>query len=96
MTLRFLATRASAFVPVVMSAAALLIVALALALGSARQADEGAAARIWQLLIAAQLPIVGYFAFKWLAIAGRQGLIILAIQVIALAAAVAPVFVLGL
>jgi hypothetical protein len=43
--------------------------------------DEGAAARIFQLLIVAQLPIIGFFALKWLPQAPRKALLILALQI---------------
>jgi hypothetical protein len=50
-----------------MSLAALATVAVYVALlGAARQPDENAAAHIWQLLMAAQLPIIAFFTIKWL------------------------------
>ena len=55
----------SAFLPMAMSLGALATVLLFLALhGPAPQADEGAAAHIWQLLMAVQVPIVLFFAIK--------------------------------
>ena len=48
------------------------LAALALVLGHAavygvvHEADEGTAAHVWQILMAAQLPIVAYFMLKWL------------------------------
>ena len=70
--------RPSALVPVAMSGAALFTVVLHIALfGSAREADEGAAAHIFQLLIAGQLPIVAFFAFKWLQRAPKQAVVVL-------------------
>ncbi len=64
--------------------------------GIAREADEGTAAHIWQILMAGQLPIVAFFAIKWLPQAPRQALEILALQAGAGLAALAPVFFLGL
>ena len=85
----------SAFLPVAMSLGALATVVIFVALhGTATQADEGAAAHIWQLLMAAQVPIVLYFAIKWVPQSPRQALPILALQVGAALAAVAPVFLL--
>lgn len=85
----------SAFLPVAMSLAALATVFVFIALhGTAPQEDEGAAAHIWQLLMVAQLPIVLYFAIKWVPQAPRQAVPILALQVGAALAAVAPVFLL--
>jgi hypothetical protein len=83
----------SAFLPVAMSLSALVTVAIFLALhGSAPQADEGAAAHIWQLLMAAQTPIVLFFAIKWVPQSPRQAVPILALQIGAALAAMAPVF----
>jgi hypothetical protein len=87
----------SAFVPVAMSLAALATVAIHVArFGVAREPDEGAAAHIWQLLMAAQIPVIAYFAIKWLPRAPREGLLVLAVQIAAVLAALAPVFLLGL
>jgi hypothetical protein len=87
----------SAFLPVVLSLAALCLVLFHVALfGAAREADEGTAAHLWQLLMAAQLPIVAFFAIKWLPRAPRQAVQILALQAGAGLAALAPVFVLNL
>jgi hypothetical protein len=85
----------TAFLPVAMSLGALAAVLIFVALhGTAPQADEGAAAHIWQLLMAAQAPIVLYFAMKWVPQSPRQALPILALQVAAALAAMAPVFLL--
>jgi len=87
--------RPSAFLPVAMSLAALATVLVFIALhGTAPQADEGAAAHIWQLLMAAQAPIVLFFAIKWVPQSPRQAGPILALQVGAALAAMAPVFML--
>ena len=57
----------SAFLPVAMSLAALATLLVHVALfGVARQADEGTAAHIWQILMAGQLPIMAFFVIKWL------------------------------
>jgi hypothetical protein len=87
----------SAFLPLVMSLAALGIVLGHVALfGAAREADEGAAAHLWQILMAGQVPIVAYFAVKWLPRAPGQTLQVLALQAGAALAAMAPVFLLHL
>jgi hypothetical protein len=62
--------------------------------GTAPEADEGTAAHIWQLLMAAQAPVVLFFAVKWVPQAPRDALPILAMQVVAALAAMAPVFLL--
>jgi hypothetical protein len=85
----------SAFLPVAMSVAALGTIALFIAMhGTAPQQDEGAAARIWQLLMAAQAPIVLFFVMRWIPQHPRQAVPILALQVVAALAAMAPVFLL--
>lgn len=83
----------SAFLPVAMSCAALAMVLVHITFyGAVREADEGTAAHIFQLLMVAQAPIVAYFAIKWLGQAPRQVLLVLALQVGAALAALAPVF----
>jgi amino acid permease len=85
----------SAFLPIVMSFGALATVLIFLALhGPAPQADEGGAAHIWQLLMGAQMPIILFFTIKWVAHAPRQTMPILALQLGAALAAMAPVFLL--
>ena len=87
----------SAFLPPVMSLAALGLVLSYLAVyGFVRQPDEGAAARVWQLLMGGQIPIVLFFAIRWLPEATRQALLVLALQVVAGLAALAPVLLLDL
>jgi hypothetical protein len=78
-----------------MSLDALATVVVFIALhGTAPQADEGAAAHIWQILMAAQAPIVLFFVIKWVPRFPRQAVPILALQIAAALAAMAPVFVL--
>lgn len=85
--------RPSAFLPMAMSIAALSVVMVQLAVaGAARQPDEGAAARVWQILMAGQAPILMFFAIKWLPRAPRQSLGVLALQICAVLAAAAPVY----
>ena len=87
--------RPSAFLPPLMSLAALATVLVFLAAhGPAPQADEGAAAHVWQLLMAAQAPIVLWFAVRWLPRSPRPAAAVLALQLAAALAAMAPVFLL--
>jgi hypothetical protein len=87
--------RPSAFLPVAMSLGALAVVLLFLAShGPAPQPDEGAAAHIWQLLMAGQVPIVLFFAVKWALREPRRAIPVLLLQVAAALAAMAPVFLL--
>lgn len=83
----------SALLPVAMSLAALALVLGHIALvGTEPQPDEGTAAHLWQLLMASQLPVIAYFAIKWLPRTPRQALLMLALQACAALAAVAPVY----
>ena len=95
--------RPSAFLPLAMSIAALMVVAASAIYGFAhgahgiiRQPDEGAAAHLWQLFMAGQLPVLLFFAIKWLPRAPRQTMYVLALQVAAVLAAMAPVYFLHL
>lgn len=73
-----------AWIPLVMSLAALaLILGYTAFFGIVHNQDEGAPARIFQLIMTAQLPVVVYFAFKWLPKRPAQALVVLALQVVA-------------
>ena len=86
----------SALIPLAMSCAALAIVLGHIAMsGVGREADEGTAAHLWQLLMAGQLPVVAFFAIKWLPRSPRQALLVLGLQAGAALAALAPVFLLN-
>src|SRR5437867_222156 len=68
----------SAYLPLAMSLAALaLVLGHAAVFGIVHEADEGAAAHIWQILMAGQLPIVAYFILKWLPRRPRESLLLL-------------------
>lgn len=83
----------SAFLPVAMSLAALGIVLGHVAMfGVVHETDEGTPAHIFQLLMAGQVPIVAFFAVKWLPRAPWQALPVLALQAAAGIAALAAVF----
>ncbi|MEP6698802.1 MAG: hypothetical protein ABJB09_03645, partial [Verrucomicrobiota bacterium] len=87
----------SAFLPIAMSLLALAIVLFHIGMyGTAREVDEGSAAHLWQLLMAGQLPIIAFFAIRWLPPAPRSALPVLALQAAAGLAAAAPVFLLSL
>jgi hypothetical protein len=83
----------SAFLPLAMSVVALATVTIHIMMfGTAHQADEGAAAHIFQLLMLFQAPIVAFFAIRWLPRFPRPALLVLALQAVAGLAALAPVF----
>ena len=70
----------SAWLPLAMSLAALILVlGHAAIFGVVHEADEGTAAHVWQILMAAQLPVVAYFIFKWLPRRPRESLQVLAL-----------------
>ena len=97
MDLATMIKKPSAFLPLLMSFAALTTVIVFLArYGVVHKPDEGAAAHIWQLLMAGQVPIIVFFAIKWLSKSPRQALLVLALQFLAALAALAPVFILKL
>jgi hypothetical protein len=83
----------SALFPLAMSFAALaLVLGHAAMFGVVHEADEGTPAHIFQLLMAAQVPIVAFFAIKWLPRAPGRALLVLALQAGAALAALAAVF----
>ena len=87
----------SAFIPLAMSLAALAVLGIAAVSGGlVPQPDEGATAHIWQLLMAGQLPVLAFFAIKWLPRAPKPSLGVLGLQLGAALAAAAPVFLLHL
>jgi hypothetical protein len=101
-TITFVAKQPSAFLPMAMS-----LTALAMVLGKIggdmiaaghilREVDEGAVAHLWQLLMAGQVPILAFFAFKWLRKSPRQALKVLAMQAGAVGANLAVIFFSGL
>ena len=82
----------SALIPIAMSLSALALVLGHIAIyGHAREADEGTTAHLWQILMTAQLPVLLFFAIKWLPRAFRPALGILALQAAAVLASMAPV-----
>jgi hypothetical protein len=86
----------SAMIPVIMSLGALALVAIHLAThGLAPEPDESAVAHLWQLLMVAQLPVVAFFAYRWLRRAPWQALTVLIVQTLAWATAAIPVRLLG-
>jgi hypothetical protein len=96
--------RPSAFLPLAMSLTALTMLLACIAQywvvhGTymvVREPDEGTVAHLWQILMAGQMPIIAFFAVKWLPRAPRQTLSVLALHVGAALASMAPVFFLNL
>ena len=97
MTVRALMRRPTGYLPVAMSIGALaMIVWFVAGHGAVHQPDEGLQAHLWQILVAGQVPLVAYFAVRWLPRATRPALAVLALQVAAVVLlAVAPLWALG-
>jgi hypothetical protein len=84
----------SALVPIGMSVGSLALVLISASVfGTAQNEDEGAAARIFQLLMTLQMPIVAYFAVRWLPKRPRAALLVLVVQGIAWLAALGALYV---
>ena len=76
--------RPSAWIPLAMSLAALaLLLGYVAIFGIVQHEDEGAPARIFQLIMLAQLPLAAYFAIRWLPQRPKQSLLVLALQAVA-------------
>jgi len=97
MTIGTLMRQPTGYVPMAMSLAAFAMIVWFVAVhGVVHQADEGTEAHLWQLLMVGQLPVLLFFAFKWLPRAPRQTFYVLALQAGAALASIAPVLFLHL
>nr|HET6902032.1 hypothetical protein [Ktedonobacteraceae bacterium] len=87
----------SAFLPITMSLVALaLVLGYVARFGVVHETDEGTAAHIWQILMAVQVPIIAFFAIKYVPRQPKQALLVLALQIVAALTACVPVFLLKL
>jgi hypothetical protein len=85
--------RPIAWVPIAMSLAILVMVVTTLGVsGVARQADEGAAAHIFQLWLVIEVVAVAAFAVEWLPRRPRAAFSVLIVQILCALAACGPVF----
>jgi hypothetical protein len=85
-TLRQLLKEPSAWIPLGMSFLALAFLLTYVAVfGVADRGDgeEGVPARIFQLIMTAQLPVIAYFALKWLWRRPHPAVLVLALQAVA-------------
>jgi len=74
----------SAWIPLVMSLAALaLLLGYVTMFGIVQHEDEGTPAHLFQLIMLAQLPIVAFFAIRWLPKRPKQSLLVLGLQAVA-------------
>jgi len=90
------------WLPLILAAAAVALLAGFLLTGphapnivldhGVRREDEGAVARVWQLLMLAQLAAIALFLFRWVPRAPRQAMLMLALQACGLVAAALPVW----
>jgi hypothetical protein len=86
-------TRPSAVAPVAMSVAALALVLGHVAVfGIVHETDEGTPAHLYQLLMAGQVPVIGYFALRYLPEAPARAMWVLLAQAAAAAAAFGALF----
>ena len=89
--------RPSGFLPLAISALTLaLIVGHVATNGAARQADEGAAAHVFQLLMPIQALVIVFFACAWLPKRPRAALMVLALQCAGAGSVLATVYLLRL
>ena len=83
----------TAWLPVAMSLAVLVMVVTVLGVsGATRQADEGTPAHIFQLWLVVEALAVVAFAALWLPERRRAAIVVLAVQIACAVAACAPVF----
>ncbi len=91
---RAILNRLSLIVPLVFSAAALLIVLANILAGVPPQTDENASAHLFQILIALQAPIIAFFLLSadW---RSSRPLLLLGLQLAAIAIALLPIWAAG-
>jgi hypothetical protein len=87
----------SAAIPLGMSAGAFITVLIhIISVGAGPAADEGAAAKLFQILLAGQAPFVAFFTLKWLPRMPSEAMLVIAMQAAAALVALAPVVLLDL
>jgi hypothetical protein len=87
--------RPSAWLPIALSLAALALIAVSAGLGGvAEHEDEGAAARIFQLLMAVDAVAIAFFGLRWVPASPRTAIAILCLQLVLAAVPVATIIVL--
>lgn len=87
MNFKELIKRPSAFVPVLMSITAIIILLYNIMIvGVEQKQGEEIVTGIYEILIIWQLPVIAFFAFKWGSQNFKNGLIVLLIQILAIAA----------
>ena len=95
-SLRSITKLPSAWIPLALSLSALMVMAAGPVLfGDLHSQDEGPTAHIWQLLMAGQVPVVLFFAIRWLRRAPGPSLKMLSLQAGGVLANCAVVYLLG-
>jgi hypothetical protein len=90
----FILRHPSAYLPIIMSIGALTIPWIwVLVFGPDPYGDEGGAAHIFQILAFVQIPIILYFAIRWLS-ESKDAFKVLTLQVLLLILAFVPVYIL--
>jgi uncharacterized membrane protein len=85
--------RPIAWIPIAMSLATLMMVVITLSVaGTARKADEGTAAHIFQIWLVIEVVAMAAFAVQWLPRRPTAALSVLIVQILCALAACAPVF----
>lgn len=85
--------RPSALLPVLMSLFVVGMVVVHYAMfGIVEEPDEGTPAHLFQLLMAAQVPLIGYFVIRWASEEPKAGARVVALQIAAAIAAFASVY----
>jgi hypothetical protein len=85
--------RPLAWLPVAMSLAILAMVVTTIVIsGPVRQEDEGTQAHIFQVWLVLEVVLVALFAVAWVPRRPKQALAVLALQILCVLAACAPVF----
>ena len=96
MTIPIIMKKPSAFLPIAMSVTALAVIFIYIAMhGTDPQPDEGLVAHLWQLLMVLQIPIIAFFAIRWLPQSPKLAGIILILQIITALAALTPIYLLS-
>jgi hypothetical protein len=86
----------SALIPAVMSIVAVFLFVIQLMIHGGRPVRaESAVACLYLLLVVAQLPVIAFFVYRWFRRAPLQGMPVVLSQVLALAAALIPLHMMG-
>lgn len=96
MTFTTLVRQPVAYAPLVLAALGVaMIIAQLVRFGTAPQPDETGYARLWQLLMLMEVPAIAIFAVRWVPTARRPALMVLGLQLAAVALAVVPIALFG-